>query len=46
MARLRERLGANESALQADAGTAQLAQERFGALNLQKRSVHLRATLD
>ena len=45
-ARLRERLGANDSALQAAAGTAQRAQERLGVLSLQKRSVHLRATIE
>jgi hypothetical protein len=45
-ARLRERLGVNDSALQAAAGAAQRAQERFGALSLQKRSVHLRAVIE
>ena len=45
-ARLRERLGADESDLQAAAETVQRGQERFAALSLQKRSVHLRATIE
>ena len=45
-ARLGERLGGNESALQAAAETAERAQERFAALSLQKKSAHLRATIE
>jgi hypothetical protein len=45
-ARLRERLGGNEGALQAAAETAERAQERFATLSLQKKSVHLRAVIE
>ena|SRR6516225_5688225 len=45
-ARLRERLGANEGALRAAAGVVQRAHERLADLSLQKRSAHLRATIE
>jgi hypothetical protein len=44
--RLRERLGADDGALQAAAETVRRAQDRHAALTLQKRSVHLRATIE
>jgi hypothetical protein len=45
-ARLRESLGATDAVVEAAAATVQRAQERFGALSLQKRSAHLRATVE
>jgi hypothetical protein len=45
-ARLRESLGANDATVEAAADTVRRAQERFAALTLQKRSVHLRATVE
>ena len=43
---MRERLGADDNALEAAAGTVQRAQERLGALSLQQRSAHLRAVVE
>ena len=45
-ARLREQLGANDSALQAAAGVVQRTTNELAALSLQQRSAHLRATTE
>ena len=45
-ARLREQLGANDSALQAAAGVVQRTTNELAALSLQQRSAHLRATIE
>jgi hypothetical protein len=45
-ARVRENLGAADAAVEAAAATARRAQEQRDALILQKRSAHLRATVE